>query len=142
MRAKINNIPAGTSYEGYVWMSDKTTPDVIEGAMDEVELSPDKNPFIIESRLFDTTARTSYSVKYVDGEYQAFRYDPDEMLKEKDMEVESKRYLPNRMEDVKALYFLRFWRGVKDSLCEDMEVLQPSELVFVGFQKYKGGKKI
>lgn len=142
MSAKINNIPAGASYEGYVWMSDQTKPDIINGAMAEVKLTPESNPFIIESRLYDTVKHVSYSVKYVDGEYKAFRYDLDEMLKEKDIEIEPKRYLPHRMDSVKGLHFLRFWRGENDPLCEDMKVLQPGELVFVGFQKFKGGNKI
>jgi CRISPR type III-associated protein (TIGR04423 family) len=39
------------------------------------------------------------------------------------------------MENVQKMKFRQYWRPVEDDLCEGMKVLQPAELVFVGFEK-------
>jgi CRISPR type III-associated protein (TIGR04423 family) len=65
---------------------------------------------------------------------------------EKKCETIVKKYLPNRFpESIHKLLFKEFWRPVNDKLCgskigkendknfEGMEVLQPAETVFVGF---------
>ena len=44
-----------------------------------------------------------------------------------------KEFLPNRIKGIEKLCFLEYWKPQKDNLCEDMEVLQPAELVFIGF---------
>jgi CRISPR type III-associated protein (TIGR04423 family) len=41
-------------------------------------------------------------------------------------------FFSHRMADRK-LYFKQFWQPVNDEQCEGMQVLQPAELVFVGF---------
>jgi CRISPR type III-associated protein (TIGR04423 family) len=54
--------------------------------------------------------------------------------------VEVKEFLPNRMDKVEKLRFLEYWKpqedkkDKEDSLCENMKVLQPAELVFIGFK--------
>lgn len=130
---KTNNIEEGI-YEGYVWKSDKDTPERIDGKYSE-ELDPTKNPFIIEAQLFNKDKGVSYSVKYVDGQYVCQRYvvDPLDYNREN---VEIKNYQSNRIKGEKVgMQFLRYWREAEDvdNLCCGMKTLQPAELVFVGF---------
>lgn len=118
-----------SKYQGYLWYSDQKEPKVIDNKEFELEISDNENPFIVEGQLFDGI--NSISIKYVDGSYIVNKY------KVKDEDYNSpntvKEFLPNRMAGVEKLRFLEYWRPQKDSLCEDMEVLQPAELVFVGF---------
>lgn len=94
----------------------------------EKELNERVNPFIIEGQLFD--GKKSISIKYVDGKYIVKKYVLDE-LPDKDFTEQS--FLAHRMGDVKFLKFRQYWQEQKDELCEGMPVLQPAELVFIGF---------
>ena len=73
-------------YEGYLWWSDSSTPEVIDGnrklpiTFDEqysTLLSPSatQKPFIVEGNLWDVSNRVSIYIKYVDGEYIVRRVD-------------------------------------------------------------------
>ena len=130
MSYNIDRIPSGT-YEGYIWMSDASEPVIIDGEIGEVVLDPAANPFIIESQLVSRSKEESYSVKYVDGAYIA-RYHDLKPLPEEIGICEEKKYFGHRMSG-RRLLFRQYWRRVPDPLCEDMEVLQPKELVFAGF---------
>lgn len=114
-------------YQGYLWYSDKTAPEVYDDAILEMELDPQVNPFIIEGYLYDAEHACSISIRYVDGEYIVNRYSVSF-----DAGV-IKEYVSNRM-DGKILLFKEKWEGVPDPYCENFEVLQPTELVFVGFK--------
>lgn len=114
-------------YEGYIWFSDQKEPKVFNNEEFELEIADDKNPFIIEGQLFDSTNNKSVSIKYVDGEYIVKPYDVQENERDNAQE-----YLSNRMDDRKLLFVQR-WEEQPDDLCEGMQVLQPAELVFVGF---------
>jgi len=122
-----------SKYEGYIWQSDKSEPSVYDGTEEfELELVDSINPFIIEGQLYDKNRRKSYSIKYVDGHYIVHSFD----VKDSDINnvnVEQKTFLPNRMEH--KLCFLQYWREETDALCEGMKVLQPAELVFIGFER-------
>ena len=63
----VNSIKSG-NYEGYIWRSNAQTPKLIVGDFKE-DLSV-KNPFIIEGQLYDKAKRVSYSIKFVDGEFE------------------------------------------------------------------------
>ncbi|MDE6668211.1 MAG: TIGR04423 family type III CRISPR-associated protein [Muribaculaceae bacterium] len=131
---EINNIPEGL-YEGYYWLSDADKPVVINGSFDGLKLDPDDNPFVIEAQLFDRKNNKSFSVKYTDGRYYAYRYDltATESNNKKE-EVKVQKYCSNQMSDHPWLYFHQYWRAKSDELCEGMDVLQPAEIVFVGFK--------
>lgn len=138
-----DNILSGT-YEGYYWLNNATAPEVLEASPFPTELGKldaTVNPFIIEAQLFDKENKKSISVKYVDGTYILNEYD----LAEKESADQSdgdgccftlKEYFANRMNG-KKLIFRQYWKPVEDPLCEGMSVLQPSEMVFVGFQPVK-----
>lgn len=129
---KINNIPAG-SYEGYYWLSNADKPVVIDGYFNGLRLNSDDNPFVIEAQLFDRENNVSFSVKYVDGKYYAYCYNLNDATGDKE-EVKVQKYCSNQMDDHQWLYFLQYWRTESDELCDGMDVLQPAEMVFVGFE--------
>lgn len=136
----INNIPSG-KYDGYYWMSDSKKPEVLANAyIPDILSKPDasKNPFVIEAQLYDKDNKISYSLKYVDGKYILKKY----ILANQSTGNESKKdnscytrkqYFANRMPG-KKLIFRQYWRDTEDTLCGGMPVLQPAELVFVGFE--------
>jgi CRISPR type III-associated protein (TIGR04423 family) len=109
-----------------------------------VDLINSVNPFIIEGQLSD--GKTSISIKYVDGNYIVKKYALSDM---EDIEKKEIYYLPNRMKELDnkslKLCFNQYWRPKADKYCagnidnpdsvdNGMQVLQPAELVFVGFK--------
>lgn len=120
------------NFQGYIWWSDKSKPEVFLDKEFNEELDESKNPFIVEGQLFDKESLKSYSIKYVDGKYILNEYIvKKEELKSEDIQL----YLPNRMDEVKELKFLQRWEEKEDPLCEGMSVLQPAEFIFVGFNR-------
>jgi CRISPR type III-associated protein (TIGR04423 family) len=119
-----------SKYEGYLWYSNENEPDIIDNNTEfELEITDTKNPFIIEGQLYD--GKKSISIKYTDGQYIVKEYD---MSKLETLEKEPKSFKANRMK--RWLNFNQYWRAgndTRDPLCENMEVLQPAELVFIGF---------
>ena len=116
-----------SKYQGYLWYSDKNDPNIINNEDFEIELNDDKNTFVIEGLLYD--GKKSISIKYVDGKYLYKEYD---MVKLNGSEMSEQVFYLHRTVG-KKLKFNQYWQEREDSLCEDMKVLQPAELVFVGF---------
>lgn len=128
----ITDINQNLIYEGYLWPSDKSEPLVCnnENLKGIVNVSDYlTNPFIVEGFLYSRSDNTSFTIKYTDGEYFIRQYS-DITVDKKNV----KTYLSNRMNDRK-LRFLQNWIAVPDGNCCGFEVLQPSEVVFVGFEK-------
>jgi len=120
-----------TNCVGYIWWSDKAEPEIVQNK--SVVLKNEEIPFIIEGQLFDDKSKTSYSIKYVDGEYKLKPY----VVADEDFNksnVVLRKYQSHRMGG-KILQFLEYWKAEKDELCLDMEVLKPTEVVFVGFKE-------
>jgi len=115
-----------SKYQGYLWYSDNKEPQVLNNEVFELEIADNANPFVIEGQLFD--GQKSISIKYVDGKYYVNTYDLDDL----DGVKQEQMFFSHRMGDRK-LYFKQFWQPVNDEQCEGMQVLQPAELVFVGF---------
>ena len=146
-KLKITEIDPSQNYEGYLWWSDQTTPKVLNNEP-ITELPKGNNPFIIEGQLYDGYNQKSYSIRFVDGDYMIKYFDLKE-LNDKVKDKIEKEYLSNRLVGVSKLRFIEFWRPVKDKLCgskigqekdkdfEGMEVLQPAETVFTGFNEFK-----
>lgn len=120
-----------SKYVGYIWYSNQSKPDVKNGEDFELEIKDDVNPFIIEGQLYD--GKKSISIKYVDGQYLVKEYNLEEL---KDVEMTEQIYYAHRMGDRK-LKFKQYWRLQPDEHCGGMNVLQPAELVFVGFNNDK-----
>lgn len=131
----VKEINITKDFQGYIWMSDQTKPEVFDFNNEKLlVLDDNKNPFVIEGQLYDKTQKKSYSIKYVDGKYIVMPYDvTDDEVKN------AKSYYPNRMS--KKLLFYQRWEVMKDNegkengddYCENIPVLEPAGLVFVGF---------
>lgn len=130
---RITEIPQG-NYQGYLWYSDASEPDVVNGPIASINLKKVSPRFIVEGYLYDEINHKSYSVKMIDGEYRASCCQIPQKGKNADFEVEDITYLPNRVPDVGHLAFQRIWRPKDDVLCEGMPVLVPQEELFVGFK--------
>ncbi len=130
-------------------MSDSKTPIVYTG-QDEVALTltDGENPFVIEGNLWNAAKRESIKIVYVDGKYrvrkdmvsEAELAGVDDSATDSDgssaMKVATtrKEYLAHRLPKVEKLQFLQYWEAQTDEMCEGMEVLVPTKLVFVGFK--------
>ena len=120
-----------STYTGYLWYSNEKKPQILQGEEFELEIAENKNPFINEGQLYD--GKTSVSIKYVDGQYLMKTYEvKPEDLGKNNQNVVRKEYIAD-FDGVGKLVFLQYWKPATDSLCEGMNVLQPKELVFVGF---------
>ncbi len=121
-------------YEGYVWYSDSTMPQIINNEEFQLEIADNSNPFIIEAQLFDHSNKQSFNVKYVDGKHYIKTYilSDSEVNQKADIRI----YIGNRMEN-KKLRFLQRWEKKQDPLCENMETYYPTELIFIGFESSK-----
>lgn len=139
---KITEIPKA-KYQGYIWRSDSERPKVFTG--DKAYggmLDPNENPFIIEGNLWDEAAHTSVSIRYVDGRY--YIHQTTLTTEECDGYTDHstiKEYVAHRINNGtdkdKYLRFVQLWEPRPDPMCEGMEVLEPSKLVFIGFTNDK-----
>ena len=119
--------------EGYLWWSDQQIPQVYQNEALDICLDETTNPFVVEGQLYDKESCTSYSVKYVDGQYVIKDY----KFVEQDFanpDNERKYFFSNRM-DGRWLKFLRYWEEIKDENCMGMPVLTFTKNVFVGFKE-------
>jgi len=132
-KIKLTDIDLSQKYEGYLWWSNKPKPEVYQNQQLPEWPKEKANPFIIEGQLYDLSNKMSYSIRFVDGEYFIHCFDVNELNTKVKDKIE-KEYLSNRLDGVSKLRFIEFWRPQEDKLCEGMEVLQPAEVVFVGFK--------
>lgn len=141
-------------YKGYLWYSNEKEPKVFDGSemVPEMNLDEKKNPFIIEGNLWDADNMKSVMIRYVDGKYIVRRT----KVKEEELKARAysqayesgspiattlKKYLAHRIGGVKCLCFLQYWQAESDKMCEGMQVLRPSKLVFIGFDKNEEKEK-
>ena len=130
----ITKIPEA-KYQGYIWYSDSDRPEVLTGDKEYGGFTPnpDGNPFIIEGDLWNEANSTSISIRYVDGRYYIHR---TTLTGETDHST-IKKYVAHRIDEYKYLRFVQLWESRPDPMCEGMEVLEPSKLVFIGFTNDK-----
>lgn len=128
---QITDIDKTQKYEGYLWYSNQEKPVVFEDK-ELGEFIKTDGSFIVEGHLYDIANRKSYSIKYAGDEQIVNCYEVGEDdFNQKD--IEGKYYLPNKMKTA-HLHFLQYWDEVDDVNCLGMKVLQPTRLVFVGFE--------
>ena len=127
MISTCNNIPPIQNCQGYIWMSDQSTPHVLNGYFEGISLIP-SNPFIIEGHLFDRDTRKSISIRHVDGKYVINIADTGKFKN-----ATRHRFVASWGDTI--LLFDNEWIPEKDPLCENMEVLTSSDFSFVGFEK-------
>ena len=130
---KINEIDLTASYQGYIWLSDASKPIMLDNGKlkdtDKKYFSEGQNPFIVESQLFD--GKNSFSIKNVDGKMIVIKYDESDLKVDRDSK--SYEFVPNSRMGLgdRKLKFLQKWEPNAD--CENMDVLVPAGLVFLGF---------
>jgi CRISPR type III-associated protein (TIGR04423 family) len=118
-------------YTGYLWYSDQQNPQVYNDNKENAfAFDEQSNPFVVEGYLTD--GKSSYAIKYIGGKYHIQSYKLSNL---QDVEFDDVVVYTHRMENVQKMKFRQYWRPVEDDLCEGMTVLQPAELVFVGFEK-------
>ncbi len=128
---KLKSIPVSNTYEGYLWWSDRQSPEVYQNQILPGWPSETANPFIVEGQLWDQERQQSYSIRFVDGEYFVNSFNLKDL---KEREYIPKEYLPNRFpKEIRKLCFREYWYSEPDEFCEGMEVLKPSMIVFTGF---------
>lgn len=125
-------------YEGYMWMSDQTRPEVLDNTTErEFTLVDGENPFVVEGQLWDADNKLSIAIRYVDGKYIISKTCvTDEQMKDSTVE-----YIAHRINGVESIKFVRIWKEVSDPLCEGMTTLKLQNTAFVGFEKNKGEQK-
>ena len=123
----LNEIPQSI-YTGYYWMSDQEKPKKINGNFDAPTIL---NPFIIEAMLWNETNQTSIMITHT-GKYQIHEYDLA-VLKDEGV-LESKEYMPHRLDGIKKVKFKQFWKAEIDPLCSDFPVLVLKAQIFAGFE--------
>ena len=131
---RVTEIPAA-KYVGYIWYSDSDRPKILHGD-EEYSFTPDAaaNPFIIEGNLWDEANSTSISIRYSDGQYYIHKTTlTDEEHKGNTDHSTIKTYVAHLLGEDTRLRFAQLWEKRKDPMCEGMEVLEPSKLVFIGF---------
>jgi CRISPR type III-associated protein (TIGR04423 family) len=128
----LEEIPTNINYEGYLWWSDKSEPEMYLGDK-PIDLPKEvTNPFIIEGNLWDKANKTSYLIRFINGEYWVYKFELKGISK--DLITEHK-YLPNRMpENIKKLKFKEVWEEQSDDFCGNFKVLKPAYIAFVGFK--------
>lgn len=133
----ITEIPKA-KYQGYIWRSDSDSPEVLTGDENDDMLDPKDNSFIIEGNLWDEATGASISIRYIDGRYYIHRttLTTEERTGETDHST-IKKYVAHRIDEYKYLRFVQLWESRPDPMCEGMEVLEPSKLVFIGFTNDK-----
>lgn len=152
-----SDINTNNIYVGYLWMSDQSQPIVIDSDKPlknfeyktsrnitytfnpekerlENYINPltSKNPFIIEGNLYCKLEKESISIKFASSIYILKRL----IIKDTDRQI----FSANRMEEINGLLFKQCWKPTKDEYCDldenkKMQVLQPAEFAFVGFNK-------
>lgn len=124
------------NYEGYIWYSDSTSPEVKHpNVQTDLALDDSKNPFIVEGELWDSVNHESVSIRFVDGHYIVRPFTVAEADLNGSETATIKSYLAQRMPGITRLKYLQYWKPIPDPWCEGMKALQPSDLVFIGFEK-------
>lgn len=129
-------------YQGYLWKSDQTKPQVFLGdeTAPELVLKDGENPFVIEGNLYEEETGNSISIKYVDGKYIVGRYNLTAKEKDTSIEISDETYLTNIRivsaskcpAECEYSIYKRIWKEESD---EDWKELKPFGFAFAGFSK-------
>lgn len=123
-------------YIGYVWMSDKEEPIVLEQPTEFDFSSIEVNPFVQEALLFSEEENISVMVRHT-GVYNITEFCLNKFPEE--YELVEKQYYPHKKLGFKdtRVCISQLWLPKKDDNCEEMEVLTLKAHIFTGFKKLK-----
>jgi len=131
---KLSEIPKDVEFEGYYWLDNTHIPVVFKDKMVDLSKYETASPFIQEA--FFTDKVTSYSVKHFDGLGHVVTSIKIDEIKENS--VHSYLANPAIIREDNSIYNLAFiqeWAEEKDELCENLMVLKPGRIAFIGFNK-------
>ncbi len=129
----LEDIPR-LNYEGYYWLSDSSSAVLVDNApinfsTFEKDGKP-KNPFIVEANLYNDDSKKSISVRHIDNGYILTVIDWSEG---KEVEVVEKEFIGHSSLKQRRLKFHEAWDRRIDKYCEELHVLTPAGIGFVGF---------
>lgn len=124
-------------YTGYLWLSDQTSPRVLQNEALDLQIYSTQNPFIVEAWLYCKEEGISISIAHT-GNYTITSFPIDE-LKKQYPNSEEKVYLGHKLHDLKPK-FTQLWAPQADPLCSNMETLTIKAIVFTGFETTKDQK--
>lgn len=128
----MNTMKINKNTQGYVWMSDRTAPEVYDHDREcELALDEAANPFVNEAFLYDTQTRVSTYIRYADGKYTVTSRSMSEISEKEADELE---FLSNRMGG-RVFKFKQLWTAMDDERCAGMPVWTVSGMFFCGFKQ-------
>lgn len=126
----IDDIDFDLTYEGYIWYSNKTCPEIIDNI--DRSLFTDL-PFIIEGNLYSRENEISISIKNIDGQYLVKQWSLKDLPKD---QITTQTFIAHNLGGENKIEMIQFWEeSAEDSLLEGMRTLIPSWRAFVGFKK-------
>jgi len=132
--ASLNDIPTH-HYEGYYWLSNASEPAVVESeSLDLSEFETDGkpcNPFIVESNLYCSEEGISISVRHSDGCYLISLI---EWSGPQECELNVRSFRGHAGFGDRRLRFREAWIKKEDEFCENLPVLVPAVIGFIGFE--------
>lgn len=131
----LDGLPEG-SYEGYYWASDAPKPEKIQTGDSLSALKAlQGNPFVMEALLYDRAQQLSIHIQHTGHTqitcYDWKKFDESHLVAEPEDQV---TFLPQKIEEIEGVQFLRVWKKEEDPLCEGYPVLKMYALVFTGFK--------
>lgn len=128
-RITIDDINFELEYEGYLWYSNASEPELRTKISKEdfTDL-----PFIIEGAFWAEQERVSLNIKNIDGEYHLFQVTLKNLPED---QTTQKEFLAHKLGDKKKIKILQFWEEKEDAYLEGMTTLKPSWQAFQGFSK-------
>ncbi|MCH7402135.1 TIGR04423 family type III CRISPR-associated protein [Belliella kenyensis] len=129
-----NDIDYNKSYSGYLWYSDESKPKIFNSDILQSSMLTTL-PFILEGYLYcPDEGGVCINIKNIDGEYHIHQVnlsDTDQNQLERFSFLAS---APFENIGIKKFKAIQYWKAEKDELCDGMEVLKPSWIVFEGFE--------
>lgn len=126
---QLHEIDFSKSYTGYYWYSDENSPKVKRDEKISLDIFT-ALPFVVEANFISADG-TSISVRNVDGTYQAFQININDLPKE---QITEQDFLAKESLQVKAIKMIIFWdKDDETSFTEAMHALLPKWKAFTGF---------
>jgi CRISPR type III-associated protein (TIGR04423 family) len=130
------------NFEGYLWYSDKTSPEVINGIVQELHNKCSRLPFIVEGYLHSLDNKLSIHIRNYDGKYHIGVYflDQIETITTKLIPV---KFLANKklanntiLPEIKFIKFTQVFELKEDIITKNnFKIWKPECKYFTGFEK-------
>lgn len=143
-KIEINKLQEYSSYnyEGYLWYSDKTYPDVINGVVKDLQNKCSALPFIVEGYLYSKDNNLSIHIRNYDGKYHTGVYFLDK-IETNTTELTPVKYLANKklannsiLPGIKFLKFTQVFELKEDIISKNnFKIWKPECKIFTGFEK-------